>query len=156
MPPKCFSLKWLAFQADNISSLLCALMRYTMDLRLEPEDLEAVRVVEQNCAKHITIVNDIYSWEKELLQSQKSIQEGSLLCSAVKIMADNAGLNIDAAKRVLWAMVREWETKHETLCNALCVQDRVDSRSLYVQGLKYQMSGNEEWSSTTPRYLAVE
>lgn len=127
-----------------------------MDLSLKAEDLATLHTVEQNCAKHIAIVNDIYSWEKELLQSQKNQSEGSLLCSAVKVMAENAGLEVEAAKRVLWSMVREWETKHEALCNALHVNDPVDAKSLYVQGLKFQMSGNETWSRTTPRYLVVE
>jgi aristolochene synthase len=127
-----------------------------MDIRLNPQDLDAIHIVEQNCAKHIAIVNDIYSWEKELTQSQRNTNEGSLLCSAVKIMADNAGLEVEGAKRVLWSMVREWEIKHEALCSALHLNDTFDVRSQYVQGLKYQMSGNETWSKTTPRYLAVE
>jgi aristolochene synthase len=143
-------------ERDVGSALLSSLMRFAMDLRLSPEDLAAVQPVEKNCAKHIAIVNDIYSWEKELAQSQKSSEEGSVLCSAVKVMADNAGLSIDPARRVLWSMVREWEAKHDLLCAMLYAQEPTDAKGLYLQGLKYQMSGNELWSRTTPRYLVVD
>lgn len=71
-------------------------------------------------------------------------------------MADNAGLKIEAAKRVPLDHGSRVETHHETLCNGLCVQDPVDARSLYVQGLKYHMSGNETWSGTTPIYLTLK
>lgn len=132
-------------------------MRFSMDLRLDPKDLVALRPIEQNHAKHIAIVNDIYSWEKESRQAQKCAQEGSVLCSAVKVMADNAGLDIESSKKVLWSMVREWEIKHDALCNALHdAPDLIDTLALYVEGLKYQMSGNETWSMTTPRYLVIE
>ncbi|KFX86557.1 hypothetical protein O988_09507, partial [Pseudogymnoascus sp. VKM F-3808] len=142
-------------ERDVGSALLCSLMRFAMGLdlepeRLAPEELHTVTQVEQNCAKHLAIVNDIYSWEKELAQSKKSIEEGSVLCSSVKVMADNAGLSVDSAKRVLWSMVREWEATHEMLCAKPYVQDVEDAKSLYLQGLKYQMSGNELWSRTTP------
>ncbi|RDL40131.1 Aristolochene synthase [Venustampulla echinocandica] len=148
-------------ERDVGSALLYSLMRFAMGLHLEPEklapeELQTMKQVEQNCAKHLAIVNDIYSWEKELAQSEKSVQEGSVLCSAVKVMADNAGLSVDAAKRVLWSMVREWENKHEMLCAKSYVQDPDDPKSLYLQGLKYQMCGNELWSRTTPRYLVVD
>jgi aristolochene synthase len=138
-------------------SLLSALMRFSMDLPLEPTDSVLLRAIEQNHAKHITVVNDIYSWEKESRQAEKCAKEGSALCSAVKIMANNAGLDIESSKRVLWTMVREWEAKHEALCNALCDPvDLLSTQAMYVEGLKYQMSGNEAWSKITPRYLVLE
>ncbi|KAE8378311.1 Aristolochene synthase [Aspergillus bertholletiae] len=143
-------------ERDVGSALLSSLMRFAMDLRISPEELALMRPVETNCAKHIAIINDIYSWEKELAQSQKCSEEGSVLCSAVKVMADNASLSIDSARRVLWSMVREWEAKHDLLCSTLCGQSSDDVKSLYVEGLKYQMSGNELWSKTTPRYLLVD
>lgn len=144
-------------ERDVGSALLSALMRFSMNLKLNAKDLASMRSIEQNHAKHIAIVNDIYSWEKESRQAEKCAQEGSALCSAVKIMADNTGLDIESSKKVLWSLVREWEIKHETLCNALYDStDLLDSQALYVEGLKYQMSGNETWSKTTPRYSVLE
>lgn len=133
-------------------------MRFAMELRLSPAELAEVRPVERNCAKHISVVNDIYSWEKELRQSQASHEEGSVLCSAVKVLADSTALDIAAAKTCLWAMVREWEIKHEMLCSEplMNVGGASEAKMLYLKGLEYQMSGNEYWSRTTPRYLVVD
>ncbi|USP74924.1 uncharacterized protein yc1106_02198 [Curvularia clavata] len=139
-------------ERDVGSALLSALMRFSMNLELDPKDLAAMRALEENHAKHIAIVNDIYSWEKELKQAEQCAQEGSALCSAVKVMADNTGLDIKSSKKVLWSLVREWEMKHEMLCTALYdSKDLLDPQVLYAEGLKYQMSGNETWSKTTPR-----
>lgn len=129
-------------------------MRYSMDLRPTAEELAALKPLEQNCSKHISIVNDIYSYEKEVLAAQTGHAEGAFLCSAVKVLATETGLGTVATKRVLWSMVREWELNHVNMCQEL-IDGGYDSLSMreYVRGLQYQMSGNEYWSKTTPRYL---
>lgn len=130
-------------------------MRYSMELRPTTAELAALKPLEQNCSKHISIVNDIYSYEKEVLAAQTGHEEGSFLCSAVKVLASETALGVTATKRVLWAMVREWELIHDIMC-----QDLLDTgyRSQtvrdYIRGLQFQMSGNEQWSKTTPRYLS--
>ncbi|OBR10835.1 aristolochene synthase [Colletotrichum higginsianum IMI 349063] len=144
-------------ERDVGKALLSALMRFAMDLHLSDEELAEMKEVEQNCAKHISIVNDIYSWEKELKQSQVALEEGSILCSGVKVLADSTGLSIEAAKTCLWSLVREWELKHEILSSEPFVSSQCSkAQKLYLQGLEYQMSGNELWSRTTPRYLVVD
>ncbi|KAJ8104848.1 hypothetical protein ONZ43_g7662 [Nemania bipapillata] len=151
--------EYLEYREKDVGkALLSALMRFAMDLHLTPEELEAMKPVEHNCSKHISIVNDIYSWEKELAQSLKTGEEGSVLCSAVKVLADNAALDIEAARACLWTMVREWEVKHEVLCSEpyMSPQTTTEAQMLYLKGLEYQMSGNELWSRTTPRYLRVD
>lgn len=138
--------------------LLSALMRFSMALHATPAELESVRSVERNCSKHISVVNDILSWEKEVLASKLGHQEGAALCSSVQVMAQEADISFDAAKRVLWAMCREWEMCHDEL-----VAERKSAAKLgcshdlseYMQGLEYQMSGNELWSKSTKRYLEV-
>ncbi|KAL8898394.1 MAG: hypothetical protein Q9207_006717, partial [Kuettlingeria erythrocarpa] len=90
-------------------------MRFSMDLHLTDAELAHMRPLEQNCSKHLSVVNDIYSWEKEVQAAQTGHREGAALCSAVKVMAESAGLDFAAAKRILWPMVREWELVHEEL-----------------------------------------
>ena len=130
-------------------------MRFCMDIHLSEAELEEMRPLEENCSRHLSIVNDIYSWEKEVESSLHGHKEGSAICSAVKVMANSTGLDIEASKRVLWPMVREWELLHEKFMNEVtarydnnCPQRLRD----YVTGLQYQMSGNELWSRTTLRY----
>lgn len=123
-----------------------------MSLHLTPDELVAMKPLEQNCSKQISVVNDIYSWEKELKASQTAHAEGAVLCSAVKVLADETNLSIAASKRVLWAMTREWELVHdEMVAEQLAGGVRLEVKE-YMKGLEYQMSGNEEWSNTTLRY----
>ncbi len=148
-----FTSTQLGFQTNvGIYRLLSALMRYSMGLRPTQAELAALRPLEENCSKHISIVNDICSFEKEVLAEKTVHPEGAHLCSAVKVIAAETSLSTGAAKRVLWAMVREWERAHEAMTQALGPQTSATVRE-YVCGLQCQMSGNELWSRTTPRYL---
>ena len=129
-------------------------MRFVMKLALSPQELESLKPVDMNCAKHISVVNDIYSWEKELWKSQDSGEEGSMLCSSVKVISDECSVGVDASKRILWAMCREWELIHLKLVDQrnTCGQHIVS----YCRGLEYQMSGNELWSRSTKRYRSSD
>lgn len=112
--------------------------------------------LERNCSKQISVVNDIFSWEKELQASKTGHKEGSVLCTAVKILADETNLSISATKRVLWSMIREWEEVHDELVAEKVSQNCTQAAREYMQGLEYQMSGNEQWSRTTLRYNKLE
>ena len=130
--------------------LLSALLHCSVNIHLSSLELAEVR----NCAKHISIVNDTYSHEKELKASQIRQEEGSYLCSAVKVMAEEINLDVAAAKRVLWTIVREWERMHEDLVKERTYTPRGCTQAVkdYMKGLEYQRSGNEQWSKTTRRY----
>lgn len=132
-------------------------MRFSMGLHLTPDQQSSVRALEQNCSRQISIVNDIYSWEKEYKASQMLNAEGAVLCSAVKLVSEEAGLDFEASKRVLWSMAREWEQVHDNMAHELLTSVGANSEAmkLYIKGLEYQMSGNERWSKTTPRYHNV-
>lgn len=133
-------------------------MRFSMALHLTAADFASVTAVEENCGRHISVINDIYSFEKELLASQTAHEEGGILCSAVQIFAQETDLSIAAAKQVLYCLSREWEYVHRDLvakrhaapggCN--------DAVKAYMDGIEYHMSGNELWSRTTKRYHEVE
>ena len=125
-------------------------MQFVMKLTLTPEEHGSLESIETNCAKHISVVNDIYSWGKELRQSKASGKEGSILCSSVKIVADECNVEPDASKRILWTMCREWERTHLKLVEQ--TKDSGQHMVLYCKGLGYQMSGNELWSRSTKRY----
>ena len=112
--------------------------------------------LERYCARHISAVNDILSWEKEYKASQLGHREGSVLCSAVKVVMDETGVGVEAAKRVLWLVTREWEGVFDGI-----VQDRLEAGcgqavKEYMRGLECQMSGNEMWSLSTLRYHDLE
>ncbi|KAL5384423.1 carbonyl reductase (NADPH-dependent) ari1 [Paraphaeosphaeria minitans] len=142
-------------ERDVGKALLSALMRFVMKLELTSAELEDVKPLDLNCSKHISVVNDIYSWDKELKQSVDSSEEGSVLCSSVQVMMHGATLNTEAAKRVLWPMCREWELVHLDMFDKLRDEGYREEVLTYCKGLEYQMSGNELWSRETKRYHSI-
>ncbi|WQF84269.1 Putative isoprenoid synthase domain superfamily [Colletotrichum destructivum] len=144
-------------EKDVGKALLSALMRFSMKLHLTSAELKSVDNIEVNCSRHISVVNDIYSWEKELKASRTGHKEGAALCSSVSVLTSETNLDFAASKRVLWVMCREWELVHRELVAKrlrspeTCSQDLQD----YMRGLEFQMSGNEAWSEMTPRYHSV-
>lgn len=139
-------------------SLLSALMCFSMDIHLTPGELEAMAPLVRNCANHISVVNDIWSWEKEFKASQTGHHEGSAISSAVLILAKETNLSIESSKRVLSAMVTEWERVHDRLAAEQLAQPEGCSPAvkIYMKGLEYQMSGTKFWSKTTLRYNDLE
>lgn len=141
--------------SDKVSSLLSALMRFSMNLDMSPSELDLCRPVERNCAKHISVINDIYSFEKEIAAAKTGHHEGAAVCSSVQIMARESDLDVLGSKRVLFLLCREWEAVHRRLVTERESEKCTPAMSAYVQGLEYQMSGNEQWSHTTMRYNSV-
>ena len=132
-------------------------MRYSMKLSISETELELCKPVERNCAKHISVINDIYSFEKEVTAAKSGHQEGGALCSSVQIMSDESDLSIPASKRVLFQLCREWEAVHQQMVTEREGSGKCTSAmSVYMKGLEYQMSGNEQWSLTTKRYNDVK
>ncbi|KAE8396118.1 isoprenoid synthase domain-containing protein [Aspergillus alliaceus] len=130
---------YLVYQERDVGkALLSALMRFTTDLELTPEEQAAM------------------SWEKEVRASQLGHKEGSALCSGVKVLAEATNLDIAATKRLLQAMVEEWNQVHDRLTAEQLAAGCRPAVKLYMKGLEYQMSGNELWSRTTLRYVGRE
>lgn len=146
--------QYLLYREEDVGiALLCSLQRFSMGVHLTPAQLKSVELMEKNASKHISVVNDIYSFNKELRQNAASKQEGSVLCTAVKVVADECALSYDAAKRVLWPMCREWELVHQRLeAERKREGEYTEDVAQCVKGLELLMSGNERWSETTPRY----
>ncbi|KAI2631796.1 Aristolochene synthase in complex with 12,13-Difluorofarnesyl diphosphate [Xylaria nigripes] len=140
-------------EADVGKALLASLMRFSMALRIPADQLSVARPVDKNCSKHLSVINDIWSFEKEVLAAETAHAEGGFLCSAVSTMSGTAEISTDASKRILYGLCREWELIHDALVKE--VLNVIDNSSIraYLKGLELQMSGNEVWSKSTMRYL---
>jgi aristolochene synthase len=51
-------------------------MRFSMALRIGPAELEIARPADMTCSKHLSVVNDIWSYEKEFDRIQDGTQRG--------------------------------------------------------------------------------
>ncbi len=127
-------------------------MRFSMKLEMSPSELDLCRPVERNCSKHISVINDIYSFEKEVAAAKTGHQEGGAVCSSVQIMSEESDLSVPGSKRVLFLLCREWEAVHQQLVMKRESEKCTPAMAAYMKGLEYQMSGNEQWSHTTKRY----
>ena len=136
------------------SSFLSAIMRFSMGLHLSESEHDLARPVEENASKSISVINDICSYEKEVRVAAKG-HEGGALCSSVPIMQSIADVDVDGAKRILWSMCREWEVRHVQLVREIKEKNKSAALAAYMEGLEYQMAGNEVWSLETPRYNDV-
>jgi aristolochene synthase len=133
------------------NSLLSGIMRFCAGLHVTPEELELVKPVEENSMKHITFVNDICSFEKEILAATNGFELGAI-CSSVPIVMDLCGVKEYEAKRIMWQMVRAWEARHFELVDEILSKNPSAALATYFKGLEYQTAGNELWSLLTPRY----
>ena len=120
--------------------------------------MESVRAIEGSYAKLAVTVNDVHSFDKELRQWNAHRQEGARLVNMVNMLARETGVSYQAAKRVLWVLIREWELEHQQL-----VSDRMTAQGgcdadleAYLKVMEYAMSGNERWSETTGRYHSTD
>ncbi|KAH8203481.1 hypothetical protein TruAng_002352 [Truncatella angustata] len=92
-------------ERDVGRALLSGLMRFCMCIDLSKEEIELVRNIDMNCSKHLSVINDIWSLEKELAAAKTGHEEGAVLCSSVCIVADEASISYSAAKRTLKEML---------------------------------------------------
>ncbi|KAF2753075.1 Aristolochene synthase in complex with 12,13 Difluorofarnesyl diphosphate [Pseudovirgaria hyperparasitica] len=145
-------------EKDVGKALLGALMRFSMKLQVTKEDLNNARPADDLCSKHLSIMNDIWSFEKEVLASKTAHEEGGILCNSVQILAEEADISTNAAKRILLRLCREWELRFISVVTQIGGDPKKGNPELraYMKGLEYQMSGNEQWSKTTHRYLKPE
>lgn len=130
--------------------------RFITGLHVSPSKLTRAAAVEDSYTHHMATVNDISSLNKEFRDSQYNNTEGAALNNAVAVLASDAALPFDAAKRILWSMRRKWEVVHDRLVDQLVAEGCSPELKAYLDGLKLQMCGHELWCTTTFRYKYLE
>jgi aristolochene synthase len=130
-------------------------MRFGAKLHLTEDQLAKTKSLESTAFRHVSVINDIYSWEREWKVSQASPSDGAQPFSAVSILAKETGLPFPACKRLLYSYCRELEIVFKETGHKI----RNDSSTnltpeleKYLHGLELFMSGIETWSRWTPRY----
>ncbi|KAK8124408.1 Aristolochene synthase [Apiospora kogelbergensis] len=73
---------------DVGASLVTALGRFAMGLVMSAEDLALVEPLDRIWFRHVSVMNDVWSYDKEVRQSQKSQEEGAVLRSSVAILCE--------------------------------------------------------------------
>jgi aristolochene synthase len=126
------------------------MLRFGGGMNLNNYHEEAVHQLDINAARSIGIMNDIYSFEKEIQTSQASGTDIASLCSSVEVVSRECKVKADTAKDILLTICRDWERQHEALSEEII--SRSPELSSYCTALGYLISGNEAWSKETFRY----
>lgn len=132
-----------------------ALIRFGAKLYLTNSELEKTAALESTAFRHVSVMNDIYSWEREWEVYQANPTDGTWPFSAIYILANETGLPYTACKRLMYSYCRELELALKQSTDEIR-HNRMESLSyeleVYIKGLEYFMCGIELWSQWTPRY----
>lgn len=144
-----------------------ALLYLVQDIKWTPEDpqsikkpdgtelplAEFVKLVDGNCGKYIAIINDLLSWDKEVMAAETMGTEGATLVSSITLLGKEAGLAPESAKEVLREMCKQWEVQQKEY---LQMARASESQKLvfFVEGMGSIMEGFVAWHETSARYRA--
>ncbi|KAF9244405.1 hypothetical protein DTO013E5_5954 [Penicillium roqueforti] len=147
---------YLKFRETDVGkTLYTALIRFGAKLDLTPTALENTAALESTAFRHVSVMNDIYSWEREWKVYQENPTDGAQPFSAIYILANETGLPYTACRRLMYSYCRELELvfkqssveiRHNTM------EGLTHELEMYIKGLEYFMCGIELWSQWTPRY----
>jgi aristolochene synthase len=93
-----------------------------MALHVTPCELSRLRELEKNYSNCIIFINDVCSYDKEVLAARTLLTEGGSICSIVQVLGDETGLPPEMAKRILWSLIRELEEKRKRIVEELTTE----------------------------------
>lgn len=132
-----------------------ALIRFGAKLYLTTPELKKTAALESTAFRHVSVMNDIYSWEREWKVYQANPTDGARPLSAIYILANETGLPYTACKRLMYSYCRELEVALKQSTNEIRhnnMESWTHDLEMYIKSLEYFMCGIELWSQWTPRY----
>jgi aristolochene synthase len=146
---------YLVFREVDVGMPICmAILYWTENIALTPSDIEILKPLEHVANYHVSILNDIFSFEREWTAAQ-NLGQGAVLVNGVRILADEAVVSVSAAKTLCFALVRAWEAEFQRMAEEILVgAEKVDGRLVRaIAGIERRMTGAEAFSWRTTRYL---
>jgi len=159
---------YLIFREVDVGMPICReLLYWTDDLTLTATETELLAPLERIANYHVSIMNDVFSFEREWDAAQ-TLGQGAVLVNGVRILADEMGVSVGAAKRLCFALARAWEVEFlemaEGVLNSLNngsgsdgVKDEEEATTTRlaraIKGIERRMTGAEGFSWRTSRYL---
>ncbi|GAB1315558.1 Isoprenoid synthase domain-containing protein [Madurella fahalii] len=152
---------YLAFREVDVGMPICAELLYwtepDLDAALDEPDRAALRPLDRVANYHVSILNDVFSFEREW-KAARALGEGAALVNGVAVLAREANVSFGAARQLCLALVRAWETEFLSMVKELlgsCGRGQEEERRLVraVKGIERRMTGAEAFSWRTSRYL---
>ncbi|KAK4171459.1 putative terpene cyclase [Triangularia setosa] len=155
-PSSLSSLKeYLKFRETDVGMPICVELLYWTDPSLSSitaQDRQLLRPMEKVANYHVSILNDVFSFEREW-KAAESNNEGGALVNGVAVLAEEANISLMAARGLCVALVRAWEVEFLKLAEEVVPVDAEARLRRAVEGIKRRMSGAEAFSWRTRRYL---
>ncbi|KGO68077.1 Terpenoid synthase [Penicillium italicum] len=147
---------YLEFREIDVGRpLYTALIRFGAKLDLTTAELTKTTALESTAFRHVSVMNDIYSWEREWKVYQANPTDGAQPFSAICILANETGLPYTACKRLMYSYCRELELNLKQSTDEIrhnSMESLTHELEVYIKGMEYFMCGIELWSQWTPRY----
>lgn len=148
---------YLAFREVDVGMPICSELMYWTEpclLKLTREQREGLRPMERIANYHVSILNDVFSFEREWKAAQEQ-EEGAALVNGVAVLAGEVGVGVGVARVLCLAIVRGWEKEFLEMVGGLDLINGEDGELMRraVKGIERRMSGAEAFSWRTRRYL---
>ncbi|CAP62208.1 uncharacterized protein PODANS_5_11740 [Podospora anserina S mat+] len=114
------------------------------------DEKRMLRPLEKLANYHVSILNDVFSFEREWQAAEMNGEEGGALVNGVAVLAGEVGIGVEAARGLSVRLVRAWEGEFVRLKGEMQVEGRLRRA---VEGIERRMSGAEAFSWRTGRYL---
>ncbi|KAF4966447.1 hypothetical protein FZEAL_10654 [Fusarium zealandicum] len=151
---------YLAYRDLDVGLQFCrALARWAMDITLPPDEKQWLRELGHNASAQIVLVNDLFSWEKEVLEARDCEGKiGGYLFNAIAIVMEEQGISEQAARVFLARKVQDVENNHFRLVAERAKTGKPIPPDVlrYIDCLEDMCAGNEAWSRITARYYVKD
>ena len=107
--------------------------------------------IDRNIGIHVCVVNDLFSWDKEILDAAETNYD---IVNAISIVMNQHNVDAEVARSRLAMKVPELELRHDQLLQQTLNPFSMESQR-YIEFLVCLASGNESWSRLTARYNVV-
>ncbi|KAK4168418.1 putative terpene cyclase [Cladorrhinum sp. PSN259] len=150
---------YLKFRETDVGMPICSELMYWVEpalLSLTQQQRETLKRMETIANYHVSILNDVFSFEREYKASREQDSEGAVLVNGVAVLSREIGVGVDVARSLCCEIVRGWEREFlgvvaETLKSKDVEKDGLMLRA--IKGIERRMSGAEAYSWRTKRYL---
>ncbi|KAK4187881.1 isoprenoid synthase domain-containing protein [Podospora australis] len=147
--------EYLIFCEVDVGMPICVELLYWTDPSLSvlsSSERESLAQLEKVANFHVSILNDVFSFEREWKAAQKA--EGGALVNSVAVLAGEMNVSVHAARQLCLALVRAWEVEFLAMSEKFLTENEGEERLVRaVKGIERRMSGAEAFSWRTARYL---
>ncbi|CAN8100624.1 unnamed protein product [Discula destructiva] len=152
-----FPIRKINSGLEVTSHLAC----FAMGFKLSQQERDVIRDIEDQAMYAVTVINDLYSWPKEV-KCHLETPGSERPFNAVAILMRHGGYSETEAFEVLRQKQSELEGRHMSLLTALRARLQregttlSENQDLFLQTMQAAASGSELWSIHTQRYPSKE